>query len=83
MPPLIKRSVASARVSVDGDESHFMSLNELFYLSPLQTPLSHDLILNLTQDGIKLLFDATNQRLKVIFIFFIFILNSVKALTSF
>uniref|UniRef100_A0A3P8X254 Phagosome assembly factor 1 n=1 Tax=Cynoglossus semilaevis TaxID=244447 RepID=A0A3P8X254_CYNSE len=26
----------------------------------------HDLILNLTQDGIKLLFDATNQRLKVI-----------------
>lgn len=29
-------------------------------------PLSHDLILNLTQDGIKLLFDATNQRLKVI-----------------
>lgn len=28
-------------------------------------PLSHDLILNLTQDGIKLLFDATNQRLKV------------------
>uniref|UniRef100_A0A8C7Z6D3 Phagosome assembly factor 1 n=1 Tax=Oryzias sinensis TaxID=183150 RepID=A0A8C7Z6D3_9TELE len=30
------------------------------------TPLSHDLILNLTQDGIKLLFDATNQRLKVI-----------------
>lgn len=36
-----------------------------YYL--LQTPLSHDLILNLTQDGIKLLFDATNQRLKVIF----------------
>ncbi|XP_049578787.1 phagosome assembly factor 1 isoform X1 [Syngnathus scovelli] len=31
-----------------------------------QTPLSHDLMLNLTQDGIKLLFDATNQRLKVI-----------------
>uniref|UniRef100_A0A8C5H5A6 Uncharacterized protein n=1 Tax=Gouania willdenowi TaxID=441366 RepID=A0A8C5H5A6_GOUWI len=31
-----------------------------------QTPLSHDLILNLTQDGIKLLFDATNQKLKVI-----------------
>uniref|UniRef100_H3DR49 Phagosome assembly factor 1 n=1 Tax=Tetraodon nigroviridis TaxID=99883 RepID=H3DR49_TETNG len=29
-------------------------------------PLSHDLILNLTQDGIKLLFDATNQRLKVV-----------------
>lgn len=28
-------------------------------------PLGHDLILNLTQDGIKLLFDATNQRLKV------------------
>lgn len=32
----------------------------------LQSPLSHDLILNLTQDGIKLLFDAFNQRLKVI-----------------
>lgn len=30
-----------------------------------QTPLSHDLILSLTQDGIKLLFDACNQRLKV------------------
>uniref|UniRef100_A0A7N5KHG9 Phagophore assembly factor 1 n=1 Tax=Ailuropoda melanoleuca TaxID=9646 RepID=A0A7N5KHG9_AILME len=30
------------------------------------SPLSHDLILNLTQDGIKLLFDAFNQRLKVI-----------------
>lgn len=29
-------------------------------------PLSHDLILNLTQDGIKLLFDACNQRLKVV-----------------
>ncbi|RXM33028.1 UPF0183 protein C16orf70-like, partial [Acipenser ruthenus] len=28
-------------------------------------PLCHDLILNLTQDGIKLLFDACNQRLKV------------------
>ncbi|KAJ3596424.1 hypothetical protein NHX12_002831 [Muraenolepis orangiensis] len=32
----------------------------------LETPLGHDLILNLTQDGIKLLFDAANQRLKVI-----------------
>ncbi|XP_038523465.1 UPF0183 protein C16orf70 homolog isoform X1 [Canis lupus familiaris] len=32
----------------------------------LCSPLSHDLILNLTQDGIKLLFDAFNQRLKVI-----------------
>lgn len=31
----------------------------------LQMPLSHDLILNLTQDGVKLIFDATNQRLKV------------------
>lgn len=31
----------------------------------LQSPLSHDLILNLTQDGIKLRFDAFNQRLKV------------------
>ncbi|XP_078256633.1 phagosome assembly factor 1 isoform X5 [Rhinoraja longicauda] len=31
-----------------------------------ESPLSHDLILNLTQDGIKLLFDAYNQRLKVI-----------------
>lgn len=34
-------------------------------LFSFQTPLSHDLILNLTQDGIKLMFDATNQRLKV------------------
>lgn len=34
--------------------------------SSLQMPLSHDLILNLTQDGIKLLFDACNQRLKVV-----------------
>lgn len=42
-----------------------ISANELLCLSLFQTPLSHDLILNLTQDGIKLLFDATNQRLKV------------------
>lgn len=39
--------------------------NRLFYGVVLQSPLSHDLILNLTQDGIKLLFDAFNQRLKV------------------
>lgn len=45
-----------------------MSLNEVSVYLPLQTPLSHDLILNLTQDGIKLLFDATNQRLKVLFL---------------
>lgn len=44
-------------------------INSCVYL-PLQTPLSHDLILNLTQDGIKLLFDATNQRLKVTVFFF-------------
>ncbi|KAM6945897.1 phagosome assembly factor 1 [Aplochiton taeniatus] len=31
-----------------------------------QTPLGHDLIQNLTQDGIKLQFDAMSQRLKVI-----------------
>ena len=38
----------------------------LMFIFPFpQTPLSHDLILNLTQDGIKLLFDAANQRLKV------------------
>lgn len=43
-----------------------MSLHVLSMRLPLQTPLSHDLILNLTQDGIKLLFDATNQRLKVV-----------------
>lgn len=42
----------------------FVSLSDLF-LSLKQMPLSHDLILNLTQDGIKLLFDACNQRLKV------------------
>lgn len=42
----------------------FVSLSDLF-LFPKQMPLSHDLILNLTQDGIKLLFDACNQRLKV------------------
>lgn len=40
------------------------SLTTFFFV--LQSPLSHDLILNLTQDGIKLLFDAFNQRLKVI-----------------
>lgn len=38
----------------------------LISFSSLQMPLSHDLILNLTQDGIKLLFDACNQRLKVV-----------------
>lgn len=43
--------------------SHCVSVN--MFIFPLQMPLSHDLILNLTQDGIKLLFDATNQRLKV------------------
>jgi len=42
----------------------FVSLSDLF-LFLKQMPLSHDLILNLTQDGIKLLFDACNQRLKV------------------
>lgn len=41
------------------------SLTTVFFFV-LQSPLSHDLILNLTQDGIKLLFDAFNQRLKVI-----------------
>lgn len=56
-------------LSVDEDEPLFMSLNEVSVYLPLQTPLSHDLILNLTQDGIKLLFDATNQRLKVLFSF--------------
>lgn len=56
-------------LSVDEDERLFMSLHVVSVYLALQTPLSHDLILNLTQDGIKLLFDATNQRLKVIFLF--------------
>lgn len=46
-----------------------MSLHVVSVYLNLQTPLSHDLILNLTQDGIKLLFDATNQRLKVLLSF--------------
>lgn len=43
-----------------------VDLVSLTSFSILQVPLSHDLILNLTQDGIKLLFDACSQRLKVV-----------------
>ena len=31
-----------------------------------QEPLTVDLVINLTQDGIKLIFDPINQRLKII-----------------
>uniref|UniRef100_A0A3Q3X4R3 Uncharacterized protein n=1 Tax=Mola mola TaxID=94237 RepID=A0A3Q3X4R3_MOLML len=46
-------------------QKHCRIIKNVQVLYSEQTPLSHDLILNLTQDGIKLLFDATNQRLKV------------------
>uniref|UniRef100_A0A3B5MBC4 Phagosome assembly factor 1 n=1 Tax=Xiphophorus couchianus TaxID=32473 RepID=A0A3B5MBC4_9TELE len=46
-------------------QKHCRVIKNVQVLYSEQTPLSHDLILNLTQDGIKLLFDATNQRLKV------------------
>ncbi|TNN49495.1 UPF0183 protein C16orf70 [Liparis tanakae] len=45
-------------------QKHCRIIKNVQVLYSEQTPLSHDLILNLTQDGIKLLFDATNQRLK-------------------
>eukprot|EP00064_Thunnus_orientalis_P002367 superscaffoldBa00000169_g2374 len=47
-------------------QKHCRIIKNVQVLYSEQTPLGHDLILNLTQDGIKLLFDATNQRLKVI-----------------
>uniref|UniRef100_A0A3P9A6S3 Uncharacterized protein n=1 Tax=Esox lucius TaxID=8010 RepID=A0A3P9A6S3_ESOLU len=47
-------------------QKHCRIIKNVQVLYSEQTPLSHDLILNLTQDGIKLLFDACNQRLKVI-----------------
>lgn len=62
---LQKRVILTGGLSVHKGRSSCVVVNELVCLSILQTPLSHDLILNLTQDGIKLLFDATNQRLKV------------------
>uniref|UniRef100_A0AAZ3QK01 Uncharacterized protein n=1 Tax=Oncorhynchus tshawytscha TaxID=74940 RepID=A0AAZ3QK01_ONCTS len=46
-------------------QKHCRIIKNVQVLYSEQTPLSHDLILNLTQDGIKLLFDACNQRLKV------------------
>uniref|UniRef100_A0A8D0AN25 Phagosome assembly factor 1 n=1 Tax=Sander lucioperca TaxID=283035 RepID=A0A8D0AN25_SANLU len=46
-------------------QKHCRIIKNVQVLYSEQTPLSHDLILNLTQDGIKLLFDATSQRLKV------------------
>uniref|UniRef100_A0A8C1GMH4 Chromosome 16 open reading frame 70 n=1 Tax=Cyprinus carpio TaxID=7962 RepID=A0A8C1GMH4_CYPCA len=47
-------------------QKHCRIIKNVQVLYSEQMPLSHDLILNLTQDGIKLLFDACNQRLKVI-----------------
>ncbi|XP_015224015.1 phagosome assembly factor 1 isoform X1 [Lepisosteus oculatus] len=47
-------------------QKHCRIIKNVQVLYSEQTPLNHDLILNLTQDGIKLLFDAWNQRLKVI-----------------
>ncbi|XP_030366768.1 UPF0183 protein C16orf70 homolog isoform X5 [Strigops habroptila] len=47
-------------------QKHCRIIKNIQVLYSEQSPLSHDLILNLTQDGIKLLFDAFNQRLKVI-----------------
>uniref|UniRef100_A0A4W3HFN6 Phagosome assembly factor 1 n=1 Tax=Callorhinchus milii TaxID=7868 RepID=A0A4W3HFN6_CALMI len=47
-------------------QKHCRIIKNVQVLYSEQSPLSHDLILNLTQDGIKLLFDAYNQRLKVI-----------------
>uniref|UniRef100_A0A8C6NVW9 Phagosome assembly factor 1 n=1 Tax=Nothobranchius furzeri TaxID=105023 RepID=A0A8C6NVW9_NOTFU len=47
-------------------QKHCRIIKNVQVLYSEQTPLSHDLILNLTQDGIKLLFDATTQRLKVV-----------------
>ncbi|XP_036810359.1 UPF0183 protein C16orf70 homolog isoform X3 [Oncorhynchus mykiss] len=47
-------------------QKHCRIIKNVQVLYSEQTPLSHDLILNLTQDGIKLLFGACNQRLKVI-----------------
>uniref|UniRef100_A0A7N8YLA6 Phagosome assembly factor 1 n=1 Tax=Mastacembelus armatus TaxID=205130 RepID=A0A7N8YLA6_9TELE len=48
-------------------QKHCRIIKNVQVLYSEQTPLSHDLILNLTQDGIKLLFDATNQKLKYIY----------------
>ncbi|KAK3570432.1 hypothetical protein QTP86_019316 [Hemibagrus guttatus] len=47
-------------------QKHCRIIKNVQVLYSEQMPLSHDLILNLNQDGIKLLFDACNQRLKVI-----------------
>uniref|UniRef100_A0A8C0CD69 Uncharacterized protein n=1 Tax=Balaenoptera musculus TaxID=9771 RepID=A0A8C0CD69_BALMU len=46
-------------------QKHCRIIKNVQVLYSEQSPLSHDLILNLTQDGIKLLFDAFNQRLKL------------------
>lgn len=40
--------------------------HEIFYLSNVQTPLAHDLILDLPQDGVRLIYDSSSQRLKLI-----------------
>lgn len=47
-------------------QKHCRTIRNVQNLYSEQCPLNHDLILSLTQDGIKLLFDAYNQRLKVI-----------------
>lgn len=47
-------------------QKHCRVIKNVQVLYSEQSPLNHDLINNLTQDGIKLLFDAYNQRLKVI-----------------
>ncbi|XP_039618930.1 UPF0183 protein C16orf70 homolog isoform X2 [Polypterus senegalus] len=47
-------------------QRHCRIIRNVQVLYSEQAPLNHDLILNLTQDGIKLMFDACNQRLKVI-----------------
>ncbi|MBN3292560.1 CP070 protein, partial [Polypterus senegalus] len=45
-------------------QRHCRIIRNVQVLYSEQAPLNHDLILNLTQDGIKLMFDACNQRLK-------------------
>ncbi|MEE6527896.1 hypothetical protein FKM82_029617, partial [Ascaphus truei] len=46
-------------------QKHCRAIRNVQILYSEQCPLNLDLILSLTQDGIKLLFDAFNQRLKV------------------
>jgi hypothetical protein len=46
-------------------QKHCHIIKNVQVLYSEQSLLNHDLILNLTQDGIKLLFDAFDHRLKV------------------